>query len=322
MTGYPEAVILEKDGKQEHFPSIRDAWLTKLRGPNDSKRIIGQANREKVRSAISNHTKISGYNIYWANLNFEQREENNTNSYNEKSLLLNEGKRKRQYAKREKIADDFYDLLIMRFKDDASIKRYLNMTNQNYKGATNNATLCYYKILSYKGDKFEDDFSILVYETLKAWGMNFRGAKLNELSAFKKSLLDNKDNLLSLTDYLIADIDKDIGLQNILKGLFFNLHLVAPEKTPLVTFSKTMHFYFNDLIAPIDRTYTCKFFEKSISTDIEKQWEFFVNVEKAYSLFSKKMDIGKYGDKERNRNIPKTIDNLVIGYIKSQESGV
>jgi hypothetical protein len=65
-SGTKEPVILEKDGVKTHFPSIRDAWLTALRGPNDSPDRIGQANRKKVRAAISKHTQINGYYIYYA----------------------------------------------------------------------------------------------------------------------------------------------------------------------------------------------------------------------------------------------------------------
>jgi len=59
-------IILEKNGKKEKFRSIRNAWLVKLRGPNDSDTIIGQHNRNKVRLAIENHTQINGYFIYYA----------------------------------------------------------------------------------------------------------------------------------------------------------------------------------------------------------------------------------------------------------------
>jgi hypothetical protein len=62
-TGIPEPIILEKNGKKEKFPSIRKAWLEKLRGHNDSYEKISQFNREKVRMAIKEKTQINGYNI-------------------------------------------------------------------------------------------------------------------------------------------------------------------------------------------------------------------------------------------------------------------
>ena len=64
-TGTPEPLILERNGKRERFPSIRSAWLRKLRGTEDSGEIIGQRNRDKVRKAIENHTQINGYYIYY-----------------------------------------------------------------------------------------------------------------------------------------------------------------------------------------------------------------------------------------------------------------
>lgn len=62
-TGTPESLILTKDGKHERFPSIRSAWLERLRGPNDSSERIGEYNRQKVRAAIKNRAQINGYYI-------------------------------------------------------------------------------------------------------------------------------------------------------------------------------------------------------------------------------------------------------------------
>jgi hypothetical protein len=66
MPGIPEPLVLEKNGARERFPSIRNAWLTRLRSPQDSDQKIGQRNREKVRLAIDRHTQINGYYIYYA----------------------------------------------------------------------------------------------------------------------------------------------------------------------------------------------------------------------------------------------------------------
>jgi hypothetical protein len=65
MTGIPEPVILEKNGITEHFPSIRSAWLKRLRSTSNSSAHIGQGNREKVKDAIAQHVKINGYYIYY-----------------------------------------------------------------------------------------------------------------------------------------------------------------------------------------------------------------------------------------------------------------
>jgi hypothetical protein len=211
---------------------------------------------------------------------------------------------------------EYYNKLYSVFSDDDTIKNYLKITKEKYRGATPKASLLYSKVRSYKGDKFNDEFIRLIYDTLSAWGMNSRGAKLNKLSIIKESLIENKERMLSLNRYSINDIDNNINIQNTLKYLFRYLRLVDSGKTPLVTFSKTMHFYFNNLIVPIDRTYTARFFNKNVPSKNERQWDYFIAIEKAYSLFSNKIDIGKYIDEERNWNIPKTLDNMVIGYLK------
>jgi hypothetical protein len=63
-SGYPKPVTLKKDGVETPFPSIRSAWLTALRDPNDRPDKIRHPNRKKVYVAISAHTQINGYYIF------------------------------------------------------------------------------------------------------------------------------------------------------------------------------------------------------------------------------------------------------------------
>ena len=173
--------------------------------------------------------------------------------------------------------------------------------------------------------KFEDKFIELIYVTLSAWNMNSRGAKLSDFEDFKGSIKINKNQIVNLSKYRIEKI-QEIEFEmitKILEHLFYNLKLVGKsknnkEKPRLVTFSKTMHFLLPDLIMPIDRKYTLNFFYNNISVNpkLNLQLQKFLNIFKECSNFALKSKLNSKLDDNWNQNIPKIIDNVIIGYSK------
>jgi len=177
---------------------------------------------------------------------------------------------------------------------------------------------------------FSEECLKLIYTTLIAWNMNGRGARLNEFDEFKNTIRNNKPRINSLRGYKIEELDES-DLRYVLRNiniLFKDLDLVGKTKnkkikSKLVTFSKTMHFLLPELIVPIDRKYTLNFFYNTTQLDTddnpdknnEKQIKVFNELFEIFHAFSREHDFKKYIDKEWNRNIPKTIDNAVIGYM-------
>jgi hypothetical protein len=96
------------------------------------------------------------------------------------------------------------------------------------------------------------------------------------------------------------------------------LKLVANGKPKLVTFSKTLHFFLPDLVVPIDRKYTLQFFYGStyVPKSDQKQFQRFMEIEQQYLKLQSNIDFSKFIDDKWNLNIPKTLDNLIIGYEK------
>ena len=96
-----------------------------------------------------------------------------------------------------------------------------------------------------------------------------------------------------------------------------------------------MQFFLPNLVAPIDRRYTLNFFyygidewmdnfygknNKSvyISKNEDRQWERFVEIEKYFSEFTaRNINILEKNINKNNwnQNIPKILDNLIIGRI-------
>lgn len=212
------------------------------------------------------------------------------------------------------------------FSKKKDLQDALNYTTKNYRPHDPGSYL-YRKVLEYKfKDKFKDDFLELLYVTLSAWNMNSRGAKLMNFPSFVNSIKKHQADFEKLKNGKIEDLPK---YKEILEKLFFELELVAPKKPPLVTFSKTLHFILPDLIAPIDRRYTIRFFYGTSNNKCFKtpkaQFETFWEIETTFSKFAQSKDMSIYIDDYWNRSVPKILDNAVIGkisYERDQEQQI
>lgn len=178
-------------------------------------------------------------------------------------------------------------------------------------------------------DKFKREFIELVYVTLSAWNMNSRGAKLSDFKTFKSSIIKNKNRIIRLARHRIENLSEAEyhDVIKTLENLFYELKLVGinkkgREKPRLVTFSKTMHFFVPNLVTPIDRTYTLRFFydNTSISTNLPSQFKKFREIFRDTYEFSKKARLYSNLDNSWNQNLPKLMDNLIIGYMKNRRN--
>lgn len=168
--------------------------------------------------------------------------------------------------------------------------------------------------------KFSERFIELVYVTLSAWNMNSRGARLERYEQFRDSLVRYKKEISRIKDERIEEITNQETIGT-LSDLFRQLDVVEEGKPPLVTFSKTLHFYLPNLVAPIDRKYTLSYFygHVGIPRRYESQFNMFEDIERQYGEFAQENDLESYLDEKWNRNVPKILDNMIIGYVKREE---
>ena len=166
--------------------------------------------------------------------------------------------------------------------------------------------------------KFTKAFIELVYVTLAAWNMNSRGARLSEFATFRSSLLAQKRTIEKLEGSKLRNLKK-VEIQETLKKLFFDLILVDQGRPPLVTFSKTLHFFFPELIGPIDRTYTLNFFygHTNLPKSLDGQYRRLMEIELEFARFAGNVHLTGYKDRVWNTSVPKIIDNAVIGWMKT-----
>lgn len=215
--------------------------------------------------------------------------------------------------------EKFEQMLEIAFSPKGAIKRCLEKTSKDYRNLDPGRYLYELAMKNYVEDRFSSDYIELVYITLKAWNMDSRGARLRDFSTFAKTIKKCKPYF----DYLLGDwsdcpVEK---YRQTLKVLFTKLKLTR-KTSPLVTFSKTIHFFMPNLIAPIDRKYTLSFFKKNhrwTFRDEDNQFSVFMDIQNAYNSFAHKHKLEDYLDDKWNQNIPKIMDNLVIGYMLGQK---
>jgi hypothetical protein len=181
----------------------------------------------------------------------------------------------------------------------------------------------------------------MIYATLASWGMHRLGppdetkTKLTDFTEFNNSILAFREvfNCLQSLDLrTISDDDLEHVLCKELKNIFYGLK-VSISDSFLVANSKTMHHILPNLIPPIDRQYTVRFFYymKSefynrnhkfkgipLPSSIDDQYLYFCKILKNYkkiianNFFTNiPIEVNSF-----NTSILKVLDNLIMAFIK------
>ncbi len=210
--------------------------------------------------------------------------------------------------------EDFLERIEI-FNDKKLVKRCFEKFSEEYKQYDPSWYL-YNQMSEFEGDRFSDKYIELVYVTLKAWNMDQRRARLAEFDYFKDMVKGSSKLIKKLEKEELDNLRRNSIFEDIEK-LMYSLENICKQKTKIVTFSKTMHFMLPDLFVPVDRTYTLNFFRGhgNIPEKLKSQYWLYDNLLRSYAKLSKKHNFRGYKGKW-NKNIPKTLDNLIIGYQK------
>lgn len=184
----------------------------------------------------------------------------------------------------------------------------------------------------------------MLYATLTAWGMHRMGdpnatkTKLTEWDCFNDSIVAQRNALqpfrahrmirMSETDYADAVLA--------LEPIYHRLNLSVSEATVVVN-SKALFHLFPELIPPIDRQYTVRFFKQpidrwrdrngkfrliSLPVGTENQFDLFREICLAIKGLSDRVDPEILQREHQHHAVtaPKAIDNAIVNYVKI-ESG-
>jgi len=163
---------------------------------------------------------------------------------------------------------------------------------------------------------FQDNlFFEYLYDTLIAWGLNKRGSKLVDFETFRSSLRNHESELENLEDCRLTtlpegDIDVVVdSLWQILATL-----RVSQAETKLVANSKALHHLLPQLMPPIDRRYTLKFFYRTPSGGDE---QIFREIYRQFHRIGSRSEvaINKHLGHGFHTSETKVIDNAIVGYV-------
>lgn len=174
-----------------------------------------------------------------------------------------------------------------------------------------------------------EDTSFLktVYETVDAFGMNSRSARMRDLDTFQESILGNTELILKLKPYELESISLE-ELENIREpmiSLFSSLD-VMESNARLVGVSKTLAHLLPDLIPPMDRGKVNVFFygNTNLPTNARGETRRFWELLKKFHFICKEVKLTRKNRKFEgfSSSIPKIIDNAIWGFLEEKKGAV
>lgn len=180
----------------------------------------------------------------------------------------------------------------------------------------------------------------MIYATLASWGLQRMGspdetkAKMIEFSDFRQSILKCREQFQRFYPLRMDSCTQEQYEQHIdnLEQVYRSLK-VSIAKATIVAHSKTLAHILPNLIPPIDRQYTVRFFTQdykdffstkgkfrpvSLPTDIDAQFIDFKNYCRRIKMLFDRSDSHLFSiDKETfNSSFPKIMDNLIMAFVK------
>lgn len=162
-----------------------------------------------------------------------------------------------------------------------------------------------------------DDYSFVnyLYKTLKAWGIGVRGSVLLAFPEFKQELQNKKIQISHLDGLRIDNPNVNImALSDALWQLIDSLQIVQ-NNAKLVACTKTLHHVLPDLVVPIDREYTRKFFGWHGNEFQYYQQKFLSLAVENFSKIGRQAKPEQYVGSGWNTSLSKVIDNAIVGFM-------
>ena len=159
-----------------------------------------------------------------------------------------------------------------------------------------------------------DEYLCDLRSMLVAWGMDSRGAKLQEIGVFAKRIRKYSPRIAELEWVEVAQIDEDGRVKRELWRIIQEMKLSQSKYSQVVTGSKTLHHLLPHLLPPIDGSYTRPFFHYRSGDTKDNEYAF--NLMLWYFMrIAQEVDLGRYvGTARWATSESKLIDNAIIGY--------
>jgi hypothetical protein len=165
----------------------------------------------------------------------------------------------------------------------------------------------------------DDGFLQSLYRTLQAWGIGARASYLAPFEVFANRLQTKADEIAGLEETRIDDKDINVGeVARKLWNTLDNLETVTNNAT-IVPGTKALHHLLPDLVVPIDRAYTQKFFGWHNPEFQYGQPDVFRRSFKAFVEIARAIDLNRYVGSGWCSSRTKIIDNAIVGMLREEK---
>jgi hypothetical protein len=180
----------------------------------------------------------------------------------------------------------------------------------------------------------------MLYATLTAWGMHRMGdpekakAKLMEWKDFRASIASQKEELQLFRRHRLIEMTESEYSSAILQiKPYYNDLKVSVSDATIVANSKALHHLFPELIPPIDRQYTIRFFSQppeqwlggngkfkaiQLPKTRDDQFELFLSICIEMKRLADQIepDLLRREHEQFRVAVPKALDNAIVNYVR------
>ncbi len=166
----------------------------------------------------------------------------------------------------------------------------------------------------------DDPFFDYLYATLSSWGMHRMGStatKLADLQTIKESTRALQGHIENLQHLNLSKLryDETGGVANEIWTIIEHLK-VSESSARIVANTKLLHHILPDLVPPIDRMYTYRFFYDTKNITKKREEADFLEMFKYFCLIAhdKAQMLKRTSEGSWNTSETKVLDNAIIGY--------
>ena len=159
----------------------------------------------------------------------------------------------------------------------------------------------------------DEAFQRALYRTLQAWGIGSRASKLRPFPEFVTALQAQGGTIEQLDGLAIDQPTLDVNsVGNTLARLAQSLDIVA-NKVRIVPGSKALHHLLPELVVPVDREYTQRFFEWATPTVQNFPERCFRQAFNSFASIAREANPEQYVGEGWYTSRTKVIDNAIVG---------
>jgi hypothetical protein len=160
----------------------------------------------------------------------------------------------------------------------------------------------------------DDQFRRALYRTLRAWGIGSRGSRLKPFEEFAAILQRQAEAVSQFENMVLDEASLDVGSTAQALWEFMSRLTIVNNTAALVPVTKALHHVLPELVVPMDREYTQRFFGWQNPRFQYGQRECFVEAFGTFAEIARAVNPSQYVRKGWNSSRTKVIDNAVVGF--------